>query len=359
MKAENHKLYNSAQELYLSWQALREEQPKLRARDAAGKLGVSEAELVASRLGQNTIRLTPDWANLLPALGGLGRVMVLTRNEHCVHERKGVYREVTVTRSGKMGLVVSPDIDLRLFLSGWHSAFAITEETAMGTQRSIQIFDAEGVAAHKVFLTSTSDLNTWDSLTAYFRAAEQDYSKPVTEPAQAFTERPDHAVDVASLQQAWAGLKDTHHFFALLQAQGVSRLQALRLAGRQWAEPLDIAALPTLFEAAAQTEVPIMVFVGNRYCIQIHSGPVHNLRWLGSWFNVLDPDFNLHLQTAGIYQLWRVRKPSDSGLVTSWEAFDQNGDVILQLFGARKPGIPERRDWRELAEAAPVLELDA
>lgn len=359
MKAESQLFNNTANDLYLSWQALREEQPKLRARDAAGRLGVSEAELVASRLGLNTIRLNPDWANLLPALGGLGRVMVLTRNEHCVHERKGVYREVTVTRTGKMGLVVSPDIDLRMFLSGWHSVFAITEDTAMGTQRSIQVFDAEGVAAHKVFLTSTSDLSTWDSLLSYFRQSEQTYFKPEVETVQTLAERPDHLVDVDALQQAWAGLKDTHHFFAMLQAQGVSRLQALRLVGRQWAEPLDVSALPTLFEAAAQTQVPIMVFVGNRHCIQIHSGPVHNLRWLGTWFNVLDPDFNLHLQTAGIYQVWRVRKPGDTGLVTSWEVFDQQGEVIVQLFGARKPGIPERRDWRELAEAAPALEQDA
>lgn len=359
MKVENQLFNNTAKDLYLSWQALREEQPKLRARDAAGRLGVSEAELVASRLGLNTVRLNPDWANLLPALGGLGRVMVLTRNEHCVHERKGVYREVTVTRSGKMGLVVSPDIDLRMFLSGWHSVFAITEDTAMGTQRSIQVFDAEGVAAHKVFLTSTSDLSTWDSLLSYFRGSEQTYQKPEFEPAVVLAEQSDQLVDVAALQQAWASLKDTHHFFAMLQAQGVSRLQALRLVGRQWAEPLEASALPTLFESAAQTQVPIMVFVGNRHCIQIHSGPVHNLRWLGTWFNVLDPDFNLHLQTAGIYQVWRVRKPGDTGLVTSWEVFDQQGEVIVQLFGARKPGIPERRDWRELAEMAVALEPDA
>ncbi|MCY1358542.1 Hemin transport protein HemS [compost metagenome] len=98
-----------------------------------------------------------------------------------------------------------------------------------------------------------------------------------------------------------------------------------------------------------------MVFVGNQHCIQIHSGPVKNLRWLDTWFNVLDPEFNLHLKTPGITELWRVRKPSSDGVITSWEAFDADGELVVQLFGARKPGIPEREDWRQLAESTPAL----
>ena len=42
-------------------------------------------------------------------------------------------------------------------------------------------------------------------------------------------------------------------------------------------------------------------------------------------------------------------------MVTSWEAFDAQGELIVQLFGARKPGIPERTDWRALAESFPAL----
>ena len=60
---------------------------------------------------------------------------------------------------------------------------------------------------------------------------------------------------------------------------------ALRLAGEQWAQPLATSELTVLMEQAAAREVPIMVFVGNRHCIQIHTGPVHNLRWMDSWFN--------------------------------------------------------------------------
>ncbi|MNW15313.1 Hemin transport protein HemS [compost metagenome] len=50
-----------------------------------------------------------------------------------------------------------------------------------------------------------------------------------------------------------------------------------------------------------------------------------------------------------------MRKPSSDGMITSWEAFDADGELVVQLFGARKPGIPEREDWRALAEGAPSL----
>ncbi|MNY72947.1 Hemin transport protein HemS [compost metagenome] len=76
---------------------------------------------------------------------------------------------------------------------------------------------------------------------------------------------------------------------------------------------------------------------------------------MDTWFNVLDPEFNLHLKTTGVTELWRVRKPSVDGIITSYEGFDAQGELVVQLFGARKPGIPERDDWRALAETAPTL----
>ncbi|MDH4580451.1 hemin-degrading factor [Pseudomonas sp. BN415] len=341
--------------LYLEWQALRAEQPRLRARDAALRLSVSEAELTTSRLGVDTVRLRTDWVNLLPALGELGYIMALTRNEHCVHERKGYYREVLVAANGQMGLVVSADIDLRLFMGGWASAFAVAEETPRGTQRSIQVFDQQGTAVHKVYLTDDSDLAAWEPLVERFRAEEQSAELDFLPQPEAVQAKPDAEIDVVSLREGWATLKDTHHFFALLKKYGAERTQALRLAGNQWAEQLDTAELPRLMEEAGAREVPIMVFVGNRHCIQIHSGRVSNLKWVDTWFNVLDPEFNLHLQTAGVTELWRVRKPSTDGVITSWEAFDAQGQLVVQLFGVRKPGIPELEDWRALAESAPAL----
>ena len=63
---------------------------------------------------------------------------------------------------------------------------------------------------------------------------------------------------------------------------------------------------------------------------------------------MLDPDFNLHLRDAGVARVFSVRKPTEDGIVTSIEAFDDRNRNILLMFGARKPGKPELEEWRTI-----------
>jgi putative hemin transport protein len=46
--------------------------------------------------------------------------------------------------------------------------------------------------------------------------------------------------------------------------------------------------------------------------------------------------------------VWIVRKPTEDGIVTSVEVFNEWDELIVQFFGKRKPGIPERTDWQQL-----------
>ncbi len=63
-----------------------------------------------------------------------------------------------------MGQVVGPDIDLRLFMDHWEFGFAVTDETEEGPRRSLQFFDRDGTAVHKIYLTAESDVAMWSSL---------------------------------------------------------------------------------------------------------------------------------------------------------------------------------------------------
>ena len=127
-------------------------------------------------------------------------------------------------------------------------------------------------------------------------------------------------------------------------------MQAIRLAPPEFVRKLSNDAAVKLIEKAAGTGLSIMVFTGNRGNIQIHSGPVEKTLWQGPWFNILDPDFNLHLNTESIVESWVVIKPTEDGIVTAVEVFDKHGELIVQFFGARKPGIPELEGWRELVK---------
>jgi putative hemin transport protein len=332
-------------DLAARWSRLRGEQPTLRIRDAATTLGVSEAELVATGLGTTAMPLAADWRSILSEMPQVGRVMCLTRNEHCVHERHGRFEDVQVT--GPHGLVLGPDIDLRLFLGTWKHGFAVREPLKGGERLSLQFFDGSGEAVHKIYATDETDRAAFDALIARHRAAAP--AELAVKPRASDTvDRPDSEIDVEGLRQAWRAMKDTHEFFGMLGKFKVGRVQALRLVGEEFARELPPRALRSAMEAASADGTPIMIFVGSGGCIQIHTGPINRLVEVHGWFNVLDPAFNLHLREAGVARVFSVRKPTEDGVVTSIEAFCNRDRNILLMFGARKPGKPELEPWRSI-----------
>jgi len=325
---------------------------KLRARDAAHKLKVSEGELIASLIGSGATRLRTEGANIIKDVPALGPVMALTRNEHCVHEKIGPYLDVTI--NAMHGLVLGELIDLRIFPSRWHHTFAIIDDTDDGPRRSIQIFDADGTAVHKIYQKPPTDIAAFDKLIETWRSGDQSLELPVREIAPANGDRADTEIDVERLRREWSALEDTHEFFGMLRGLEVGRLQALRLAGSEFANAVPAGSLTRVIEMACNSATPIMVFVGNPGCIQIHTGMVTNLKRMGPWFNVLDPTFNLHLREDAIASAWIVRKPTRDGDVTSLELFDKEGFCFAQLFGERKPGKPELEAWRTILARVPT-----
>jgi putative hemin transport protein len=332
--------------------ALRAERPGIRARDAAAALGTSEAELVAAGCGSTAQRLAGPWPALIGALPTLGPVMALTRNEHAVHEKTGRYDNISF--SGTRGLVLDPDIDLRLFLDHWHHGFAVTEETRSGVRQSLQFFDADGTAVHKVYLVGDSDARAYADLVGKHRSDDQSAQLSVRPKAPA--SRGAAPADPDMLRRRWDALQDTHDFYPMLRELELDRIDAFRFVEGRYTERAAAGTFRAALELAAAEPVPVMVFVGSPGVIQIYTGPVRTLKEVGPWFNVLDDGFNLHLRQDGIAGAWIVRKPTRDGVVTSLEIFDAADNQIAWLFGQRKPGQPERGDWRALVERLPRVE---
>lgn len=348
------RINSSTEGLQYAWRELQEQKPAVRTRDAAVLFGVSEAQLTASGCGDTATRLTGDWARLIEALPDLGPVMALTRNDHAVHEKIGQYRHIRII--GNIGLVLGEQIDLRLFLNHWHYAFAVSEDTRSGLRHSLHFFDSDGSAVHKIYLTEHSDRRAYDALVAAWRSSDQSPQQPVLGRLPVASPHPDHSIDVEGFRAHWRALRDTHDFHYLLKAFGVTRTQGLRLGGTEFARPVATDAAPTLLHAIAEQSLNLMVFVSNPGVVQIHTGPVKNLKATEAWFNVLDDDFNLHLRQEDVASAWVVTKPTVDGPVTSLELYDSAGNAIAWLFGKRKPGQPENPAWRALAMTLPTLE---
>lgn len=323
-----------------AYQALLSDQPKLRIRDAAKQLNTSEAELLQTQEG--VTRLRPEIAELLTAMPSLGKTMVLTRNEWCVHEKTGTWKAPQIGRHASLAL---GDIDLRMFLSGWKHVLAQSRQVGARTLHSIQFFDAQGQAVLKVYARD-EDLSAYEALVQTYAAPELE---PIVAQPKAEIAPPVQAtVDVEALQEGWAKLQDTHAFHGLLRKHKVQRLDAFALCPN-FANKVQVD-MDAFLRAAAEAGLPIMVFVSNPSNIQIHTGPVQKILTMGDWVNVMDPGFNLHLNTQGITQIWRVRKPTVDGDVNSLELYAEDGSGIAMFFGARKEGRKELPEWRSLLD---------
>lgn len=343
-----------AEGLKEKWENLQQVRPGLRIRDAAKELGVSEGQLLATKTGEDVIRLQGPWPGLLQRFKDLGRVMSLTRNDSCILEHKGTFQSIDIIgqNAHSMATVIGP-IETRVFFAAWTFAFAVTETKSDRVLKSIQVFDKAGDAITKIYLQEKSNEEAFQKIVNDFRAEDQSETLAVVSYApEAFAENPDKE----AFLREWAALQDTHDYFGMLRKHKVRRYDAMEIAKGQFTESLDAETAPVkILEKAAASKLPIMIFAGNRGNIQIHQGKVRTVRILERghagperWLNILDPDFNMHLKQNDVATAWLVKKPTADGVVTSVELYDHKQEMVAQFFGLRKPGIPERKEWTSL-----------
>jgi hypothetical protein len=136
--------------LRAAWDALRSREPHLHNPAAARRLGVSEAELVASRAGAGAWPLLPDAGRLLGEVVGMGRLLFACHGAAGVAlalvegvKVDSVDDALELTGEG-FGLVLSP--------GGCASAWYFEDHDHHGHTRSLQLFDAQGSALLKVLV---------------------------------------------------------------------------------------------------------------------------------------------------------------------------------------------------------------
>lgn len=337
----------------------RADNPKMRERDFARSLGISEADFVAAHCGRDNgtsisaRRVRVDVEMLLDRIAAVGEILALTRNESVVHEKIGPF-EKTVW-GAHASLALGKEIDLRIFPKHWVHGFAVTKQDGDATRRSLQFFDATGEAVHKIHLRPASNVEAYEALVADLLLDDQSLVIETETAASKDPKADTSHLDIDAFRERWSALTDVHQFASLLKDFGVDRHQAVHLAGHDFAWRVDTSSVEAMMYHAAQERIPIMCFVGSRGCIQIHTGLICEIRMMGPWLNVLDPTFHMHLRIDHIADVWVVRKPTRDGHVTSLEAYDAHGELIVQFFGERHEGETELADWRMIMENLPRL----
>ena len=329
--------------------AFRAENPKMRERDIAAQLKISEAALVAAETGISVTRIDGSALKFLERVASLGEVMALSRNESAVHEKIGIFENI---KSGvQAAIVLGENIDLRIFPSRWEHGFAVSKTDGDQLRLSLQYFDKAGTAVHKVHLRPNSNVEAYHAMVAALKLEDQSQDFIEAETANIVDETADVSRD--ELRDNWSRLTDTHEFFGMLKRLKIGRQAAVRSVGDDYAWKLDNTATAEMMHASVKSGLPIMCFVANDGIVQIHSGPIFNVQAMGPWINIMDPTFHLHLRQDHIAETWAVRKPTKDGHVTSLEAYNMQGEMIIQFFGKRKEGSDERAEWREIMENLP------
>jgi putative hemin transport protein len=328
--------------LYQRYQQAKTDNPGKYARDLAELLGISEAELTYARVGHDAQRLQVDARTLLTGLEQVGVTKSITRNRFAVHEQVGRYQNQHL--NGHAGLILNPrELDLRLFLNQWASVFTLSETNKRGVRHSIQFFDHQGDALHKVYTADETDLTAWLALIERHQSAEN----PALELQPAEVYMGNEVPDAAKIDADWRAMTDVHQFFQLLTRNNLTRQQAFRAVGNDLAYRVDNGALAQILQTAKADQNEIMIFVGNRGCVQIFTGQIERLMPQDGWINIFNRHFTLHLIEEAIAESWITRKPTKDGMVTSLELFAADGTQIAQLYGQRTEGQPEQTQWRE------------
>jgi len=95
-------------------------------------------------------------------------------------------------------------------------------------------------------------------------------------------------------------------------------------------------------------KIPLMVFTANEGCVQINTGELKRIDKQGKWLTLQSNSTGqIRLNEDAVNSVWHVVKPTADGDVNSLELYDTEGEMIVQFFGERKPGIAELESWRE------------
>ncbi|PID46839.1 MAG: hypothetical protein CSB47_01770 [Proteobacteria bacterium] len=324
----------------VTWSAYKAAHPKTRIRNAAEELGISELELLSTEIGHTCIRLSPNFAGILDELPSLGPVMALTRNDAVVHETTFPFGEIHWQE--RTALYLQPGQCTRYFTTHWAHAIAVEEDD----RKSLQFFDHYGEAVHKIYLTQNSKLDAYQRIVEAFRSDDQTNRTAVEQVAQEVPAT--IQIDKGELRGRWSTIENAHQSDDLIEDFGGNRSTIYAALGEEYATRLDCGDAEVLLTLLSEHALSTNISVQNHAAVQSYCGSVKRLLRTGPWFNVLDPTFNLHLNTEQIAQVWVIKKPSDNGLLHSIDVLDNAGQSIVTIADDRLRNQPESAEWQEI-----------
>lgn len=318
----------------------------MRQYEIAQALGISEGEWVDACVGYESQRLVSNPKRFISMLPFLGEVKVLTQTESAVHEKIGSFDHIEFSHENNSATVNNHRVDLQISLQQWHRIYAIRVKKGRYIHHSLQVFNIQGTAIHKIFMMPQTHNKRWHSFVESrlspddtpFRARALSVLKRKTQ----------ESISLQGFRDSWDNLLHPQNVPDLLKRYNLNHADALQYAGGDRAVRTDHHDLKTILDQVSAQQISLLIQVANCGCKQTHNGPIQNIVAHQNWLTIFDDDFNLHLNTNHIAEAWIVKKPSANGLVSSLELFDAAENLIVTLSDEKISDMQEREPWQNL-----------
>ena len=297
------KLHENLIQLKDEWEKFKSnpDNRKIRIRDAAFKLGVSEAELLSAEIdNESTFYLKVDSALIfLKSLLDIDRIMLLIRNDYVVHEKTVDCQDIDFDIDFIYFKNKNKDILLKFTIESISHIFFQKKMHAGKELRSFQLFNDNGNSILKIYLKGKSK-NRFDKIANDYKA-EYKYE----------------------LQQLEGRVSNSNIKvkIPLINDSSYSK-EAVRLEG---------SILRRLLNKASDDKSPMQIHAIGLNSIQYHRDIVKNIVDYGPWINVIDKNFNVHILENELSQCILFKYNQNNKEIYSIEFFDSNSNHLLGI----------------------------
>ena len=278
------------------------ENKKVRIRNAAEKLNVSEAELLSTQLGDGDTSFlsVENIKDFFQQLFSLDQVMFLIRNENVVHEKIVGLEELTFSDNQIFEIKYNAPL---LTFDEKSLAYLFFEKKihAGKTLRSFQFFNQKGLSIIKIYLKGKS-VDKFDLICEKYQI---DYNYELQK-------------DIPSTNKECDFISDVDMFF--LRNDKPSNVNRITV---------DKSLLRDVLDKASHAKIPIQVHALGLNTIQYHRGVVKNLVDYGPWINIIDKNFNIHVLEHAISKTAVAEYLINNKKYYSIEFFDRAGFHLM------------------------------
>ena len=261
---------NQFNSLKSEWKLFQSKNKKIRIRDAADQIGVSEAQLLSTEIGDDTLYLSiNDFSFFLKEVFSIDKLMLLIRSDIVVHEKTIKSRNIKFIKN--QILDKNNDLILDFDQSLFKYVFFQNKVHANRQLRSFQIFNFEGKAVLKIYLKGKESSN-FDRIAKKYTS---DYNYQLQSPIKAVS-------SIGESQKIDAYFFDKNTEFRNSE--------------------ISTKSLRIILTKASDMRLPIQIHGLGLGTVQYHRDKVRNIVDYGPWINVIDRNFNLHVLESELYK---------------------------------------------------------